>query len=648
MRRKVVTRVETEEGAVGTSVVCYLLRAGAALTTGGATSVPANSTATVRVRHPGALKLNDRVYWLATNGVTSGSFQINAAPTYNSGGYWEIVLLDLSGSTTAIGTTGDLVLQWAESGHWVTWYDTDTGGSGTSGVISPSATTGALSFYVDVPDLDVAIVSGGALSAYFRDLPVETRKAVTPQEFGAVADGSNDDTAAIQAAVNFVSLQGGGTVYFPEGSYKVTSTITVAETGVKLVGENWYKSEIVFSMGTPGSDGIKVYNASKRLDSCSIENLRLEGTTSDDGLGHMIHLDGTRLCTIRHCNLFFSRAYDDGAAAIYIDATGVGNSSINRIESCEITVPSFKAGGARSIGYGIYFASTAGTKLNNGNQVSNVVIYGPASADDCPAIQIGSGTLYEQNACSGHFFSNVRMDSSEGGGVVINTNSNRFSNLIIDGPSADTLLTIGQYGSRSFFMGYSNNGQVSVSGSLANGRQPFYFGPGLYEGPTIPTFVLDPRTDPPPSGVKGGLYYDSDTDLVYYNNGSSWVAFATASAYLPLAGGTMTGNIDLGGNRISEMAVTVESVAGAAATTVNANTGFLVITGTGTAISTISGCAAGKVLKVMFSNVTPNTLAATGTPADNEILTALSPTQYRVYTLVGWNDGTHNRWVVSN
>lgn len=45
---------------------------------------------------------------------------------------------------------------------------------------------------------------------------------VTPQMFGAKADGTTDDTTAIQSAVN-----SGKSVYFPVGSYKTTETITI-------------------------------------------------------------------------------------------------------------------------------------------------------------------------------------------------------------------------------------------------------------------------------------------------------------------------------------------------------------------------------------------------------------------------------------
>lgn len=57
--------------------------------------------------------------------------------------------------------------------------------------------------------------------------------------YGAVGDGVADDTAEIQAAVDAAIDAGGGTVYFPTGTYKVTAAITflhgVPYTGTHLV-----------------------------------------------------------------------------------------------------------------------------------------------------------------------------------------------------------------------------------------------------------------------------------------------------------------------------------------------------------------------------------------------------------------------------
>lgn len=59
--------------------------------------------------------------------------------------------------------------------------------------------------------------------------------AVSVLDFGAVGDGVTDDTAAIQAAVDAVQnnvisrYEGGQSVYFPPGSYLISSTIVIEE-----------------------------------------------------------------------------------------------------------------------------------------------------------------------------------------------------------------------------------------------------------------------------------------------------------------------------------------------------------------------------------------------------------------------------------
>lgn len=61
---------------------------------------------------------------------------------------------------------------------------------------------------------------------------------ISVKDFGAVGNGNADDTASIQAAINSVSgFEKGGTVYFPPGNYRITQTLSVSESNVRLVGE---------------------------------------------------------------------------------------------------------------------------------------------------------------------------------------------------------------------------------------------------------------------------------------------------------------------------------------------------------------------------------------------------------------------------
>src|SRR5690242_12359425 len=48
---------------------------------------------------------------------------------------------------------------------------------------------------------------------------------VKASRFGAVGDGTTDDTAAVQAAIN-AAIVSGGTVYFPSATYRINSQLT--------------------------------------------------------------------------------------------------------------------------------------------------------------------------------------------------------------------------------------------------------------------------------------------------------------------------------------------------------------------------------------------------------------------------------------
>ncbi len=66
-----------------------------------------------------------------------------------------------------------------------------------------------------------------------KNLPVYNVKS-----FGALGDSQTDDTAAIKAALAAVSAKGGGYLFFPYGSYEISSQINIP-TGVQIFGLGW-------------------------------------------------------------------------------------------------------------------------------------------------------------------------------------------------------------------------------------------------------------------------------------------------------------------------------------------------------------------------------------------------------------------------
>ena len=94
--------------------------------------------------------------------------------------------------------------------------------------------------------------------------------------YAAVGDGVNDDTAEIQAAIDAAEAVGGGTVYFPDGDYKISSPLLL-HSGVTLKGNGIRNSNI--SVAVTNVNGIEARGASSasRIVQCHIEDLKITG-----------------------------------------------------------------------------------------------------------------------------------------------------------------------------------------------------------------------------------------------------------------------------------------------------------------------------------------------------------------------------------
>lgn len=78
--------------------------------------------------------------------------------------------------------------------------------------------------------------------AIVRSVQDKLREYVSVKDFGATGDGVTDDLAAIQAALNSVSVSG-KTVFFPAGTYLVSDSVVFPD-GVSVKGESMRRSTI--------------------------------------------------------------------------------------------------------------------------------------------------------------------------------------------------------------------------------------------------------------------------------------------------------------------------------------------------------------------------------------------------------------------
>jgi hypothetical protein len=92
-------------------------------------------------------------------------------------------------------------------------------------------------FGIDTPD---GIRQGSGLASGSAPSGTATPNWINVKSQGAQGNGVADDTAAIQRAINAIPAQG-GTVYFPAGQYKISSTLTIgngSSGAISTIGNN--------------------------------------------------------------------------------------------------------------------------------------------------------------------------------------------------------------------------------------------------------------------------------------------------------------------------------------------------------------------------------------------------------------------------
>jgi len=105
------------------------------------------------------------------------------------------------------------------------------------------------------------------------------------KNYGAIGDNIADDTSAIQAALN-----AGGAIYFPDGIYRVTSTLNISVNSTTLVGgQSWSQSTMIYK--TNAGD---MFNVTANYFASFVGIALKHGGTSgkimnfQNGLGHKV------------------------------------------------------------------------------------------------------------------------------------------------------------------------------------------------------------------------------------------------------------------------------------------------------------------------------------------------------------------------
>ena len=176
--------------------------------------------------------------------------------------------------------------------------------------------------------------------------------------FGAIGNGIADDTSAINAAVLAARLNGGGVVYFPFGSYLISSAITISSSKIGLLGVGKNMSTLI--MGTAGMSAV-VFSGSpgSTLQNCFMVGLSVvQNNLTAAGIGVTLYY--TAVCVLQ-----------DIQASGFLQGFYLQRATNTYATRCEATFNPSVAGLAVAVGWTLNGSSAAGDPSLAGN-VSSV------------------------------------------------------------------------------------------------------------------------------------------------------------------------------------------------------------------------------------------------------------------------------------
>lgn len=270
---------------------------------------------------------------------------------------------------------------------------------------------GTYDWYVDVDGVRKTVKSLAVLYSVFF--------VVTDPTYGATGDGTTNDRPAIQAAIDAASAAGGGIVYFPAGTYLITSTLNVpadvwllgagqgsairvdhaTNSAVTFTGlRGRMESLLVASKGGVAHTGTLV---NQSLASSTVELFRC-GIGSTDTAGTLVGQADVLAVLHAHRCLFLM-----GTGAVAASRVVSGNMTSGRVmlEACDIvfSTATFNTGGTHALVqaatvdvHGCYFNVEAVTPSATEIKLIRSVANGALSVTGCvfTGCVSGAGTMY--------------------------------------------------------------------------------------------------------------------------------------------------------------------------------------------------------------------------------------------------------------
>ena len=271
----------------------------------------------------------------------------------------------------------------------------------------------------------------GDASAVDRNVLNKLRESVSVKDFGAAGDGTTDDTAAIQAAVD-ANLQ--SVIYFPEGTYKITSPIQL-DQNVFLQGEvyNFGGTQIVpYDCAAFKIDGSLVSGG--YAFNVHIKDMFINCTNVTNAQDYIIYLNSAYRCNLENIRIQNVSVSSSAVASI---VKVRGTNYVNRLREIYAIGVSNSGSGAGfdiNVGEGNLIVDHCDSEnLNRGFLIamnSQVDMISPYCERTGQGIRIEPATLTSNGQPQLNVFGGyVDMPSSGSAGVLFNGTFNKNESI---------------------------------------------------------------------------------------------------------------------------------------------------------------------------------------------------------------------------
>jgi hypothetical protein len=426
---------------------------------------------------------------------------------------------------------------------------------------------------------------GPVLNTALEDLDTRLEQlSFNVKDYGALGNGTTDDLAALQAAVDAASAAGGGTVFLPKGVYRISDSL-VLKTGVTLQGVHgigWpnrfttpfssirpmftFAGECAISIlgnditGSPTVEGnVRIFDLDldgSAVSSGLVSGIHAQGHVLDVAIARVsikqfrrngIHTnvgDGTQaphdwfmdtVVAYNNAAFGFSMSMTDGyirnciAAANGDDGWLMGPFGSLTFDSCQAL---FNTGHGLNIGGGAQVGNLTITGFLTDRNTEDGIHLGPSSGSGSPPIVL-SGITCNRDGRNGNTggggFAGFRVQGCANpvivNGLIVNTG--------VDDDASGT--NSPQYGAR-----FSTAAYVQVNGGYVHGNTTGWFDDG--DNTLIRRFNVDEATGPrgTPTFVYGTGIVTTGLGLALPNAAS---APATPTTGAIIYGGTSRGVI---------------------------------------------------------------------------------------------------------